>query len=190
MTQAEVCFKFKFGFCKYSERCKYRHVTLVCDDYKCDVVNCEKRHPKICRFYRDYNRCKFTVGCMYKHENKYEIFEKIEKKLENVKCNHDGKDLEKITNNVEEKLERMENLIELQRKQIEENNAKIASLELRVGDLENKFSNEKKNKDKKLKELENVLKSKNEKSIKDNFKCDYCDFSEDLMSISKENTQI
>ena len=42
MTQAEVCFKFKFGFCKYSERYKYRHVTLVCDDNKCDISKCEK----------------------------------------------------------------------------------------------------------------------------------------------------
>ena len=90
MTQAKVCFKFKFGFCKYSERCKYRHVTLVCDDYKCDVSKCEKRHPKICRYYRDYKRCKFTIGCMYKHENPYEVFEKFEKKLEEVTMNFTG----------------------------------------------------------------------------------------------------
>ena len=30
MTQAEVCFKYKFGFCKFNKRSKHRHVTLVC----------------------------------------------------------------------------------------------------------------------------------------------------------------
>ena len=78
MTQAGVCFKYKFGFCKFNERCKFRHVTLVCDDEKCDIDTCEKRHPKICKFYRDYKRCKFTVGCMYKHENQFELFENID----------------------------------------------------------------------------------------------------------------
>ena len=28
MTQANVCFKFKFGFCKFKERCVYRHVNI------------------------------------------------------------------------------------------------------------------------------------------------------------------
>ena len=108
----------------------------MCDDYKCDVSKCEKRHPKICRFYRDYKRCKFTVGCMYKHENQFELFEKIEKKLEKLKCNHSDKDKKKILENVEEKLESMESIIETQKKQMEENNAIIASLELRVDELE------------------------------------------------------
>ena len=176
MTQTGVCFKFKFGFCKFKEKCVYRHVTLVCDDHKCDVSQCEKRHPKICRFYRDYKKCKFTVGCMYKHENQYEIFEKFEKKLEEIKCNHSNIDIKKMTKNAEEKIERLERIIETQRKHIEENNAKIASLELRLDEFEKKSSNEKKSKDKKIKELENLIKSKNEKEVKAHFKCEYCDF--------------
>ena len=61
---------------------------------------------------------------MYKHENQYELFEKMEKKLEKVKCNHSDKDINKISKDVEEKLEIMKIRIETQRKQIEENNAK------------------------------------------------------------------
>ena len=49
----------------------------------------------------------------------------------------------------------MESIIETQKNQVEENNAIIASLELRVDELEKKFSNEKKYKDKKIKDLEN-----------------------------------
>ena len=81
----QICYKNKFGYCKYSERCFKRHVTLVCDDAKCEVFKCEKRHPKICRYYRDFRRCKFTVGCKYKHENHYDIFERFEDKLDELK---------------------------------------------------------------------------------------------------------
>ena len=70
----------------------------------------------------------------------------------------------------------MESRIKTQRKQLEENNAKITCLELRVGELENEFANEKKNKYRKIKDLENLLKSKREKAMKDSFKCEYCNF--------------
>ena len=80
MTQPKICLKNKFGFCKYSERCFYQHVSTVCDDYKCDVYKCEKRHPRICRYYRDFQRCKFTVVCKFKRENQYEVIKKIRRK--------------------------------------------------------------------------------------------------------------
>ena len=65
----------------------------------------------------------------------------------------------------------MESVIEVQRKQIDENSSKIASLELTLEEFEKKFSNEKKSKDRKLKDLETVIKTKNEKALKDIFKC-------------------
>ena len=39
-----------------------------------------------------------------------------------------------------------------------------------------KYSNEKKLKDKKIKDLENLIKIKNEKALKNIFKCEHCDF--------------
>ena len=113
---------------------------------------------------------------MYKHENQYEIFEKIEKKLEQVKCKHSDIDFQKTIKDADEKWDMMESRIEVQRKQIEENNAKIASLELRLDEFEKKFLKERKAHDKKIKELENLINSKKEKGKKDNFKCEYCDF--------------
>ena len=113
---------------------------------------------------------------MYKHENQYEIFEKMEKKLEEIKCNHSDKNIQEITKKFEETLGKMETTIELQRKQIEEDNAKLTSLELKLEEFERKFSNDKKSKDRKIKELENLIKIKNEKVLKDIFKCDHCDF--------------
>ena len=64
---------------------------------------------------------------------------------------------------------------------MKENDAKISSLELRMEDLEKKFKEQKKIKDKKIKELENAIKfkSSNEKATvnsKEIFKCSECDF--------------
>ena len=106
---------------------------------------------------------------MYKHENQYEIFEKFEKKLEQAKCNNSKIDIKKIIKDADEKWERMESIIEIQRKQIKENDAKIASLELRLDECEKKLLNEKKTQDRKMKDLENLIKSKKEKVKKDNF---------------------
>ena len=100
MTQS-ICFKNKFGYCKYKENCFFRHVTIVCEDAKCNVFQCEQRHPKICNYYRDFRRCKFTVGCKYKHE----IFEKFEKKLEELKQNRMGNQNDILAEKVDEKVE-------------------------------------------------------------------------------------
>ena len=152
MTQA-ICYKNKLGYCKYKEKCFYRHVTLVCDDVKCNVFQCEKRHPKICKYYRDFRRCKFTVGCKYKHENQYEIFEQFEKKLEELKSSRIGNDSDELAKKAEEKLESMENMLNNQRKELEEKNAQISSLELRMEEIEKKFRD-----DKKIKIKSNIMK--------------------------------
>ena len=43
MTRA-ICFKNKFGHCRYADSCSYEHVTLVCDDGQCDFKSYDKRH--------------------------------------------------------------------------------------------------------------------------------------------------
>ena len=70
-----------------------------------ELALCEKRHPKICKYFRDYKRCKFTVGCMYKHKIFHEIFENIEKKLEKVTCNHSDKENQKSKKRLRKKWE-------------------------------------------------------------------------------------
>ena len=103
MTQA-ICFKNKFGYCKFSDSCRYKHVTLVCEDGQCEIKNCEKRHPKICKYYRDYRRCKFTVGCKYKHENPNDKFDKLQKELEIIRKNYPYNEKENRYKKLEEEL--------------------------------------------------------------------------------------
>ena len=63
-----VCRYNKFGHCKYCENCKFMHVNEECENVACEIINCNLRHPRICNYYRDYQRCKFGEWCSFKHE--------------------------------------------------------------------------------------------------------------------------
>ena len=85
MATQNVCRYFKFGFCKYLERCRFPHVKEVCESQECDGRSCTLRHPRICSYYRDYNRCKFGEWCCFKHVEKDRISVKeIANKVENL----------------------------------------------------------------------------------------------------------
>ena len=92
MATQNVCKYHKFGFCKYSEKCRFPHVKEECENKECEVRSCNLRHPKICTYYKDYRRWKFGEWCSFKHVekieiNKREIFEKLDRleKLVKVK---------------------------------------------------------------------------------------------------------
>ena len=61
-----VCSYFKFGYCKHKELCRKNHVKELCEKVDCDISSCFLRHPKICKFYREYQKCKFDP-CMFRH---------------------------------------------------------------------------------------------------------------------------
>ena len=60
MVTQNVCPHNKFGYCKYQETCKILHVNDVCENSSCDISTCMSRHPKTCKYYRDFGRCKFN----------------------------------------------------------------------------------------------------------------------------------
>ena len=97
-----MCRKYKYGYCQYGDNCRYNHVDEICNDKTCAVFACEKRHPKICNFYREFQRCKFTTFCKYKHEKQNNVNENSERidQLE-IKL----KELEKINQKSEKKNE-------------------------------------------------------------------------------------
>ena len=93
--------------CTYKNMCRSRHVMTVCDAETCDVRKCELRHPKICRFFREYGRCKFNP-CSYQHEVHWkdsrlskEITDKLEKK---------DREIRELRNLIERKMEKIEGL--------------------------------------------------------------------------------
>ena len=76
MAAQNICRYFKFGFCKYLEKCRFQHVREICENNECDAKSCSLRHPKICSFFRDYNRCKFGEWCLFKHVDKKQSSDK------------------------------------------------------------------------------------------------------------------
>ena len=70
MAAQTICRYFKFRFCKYLKKCLFQHVREICENNECDVKSCSLRHPKICSFFRDYNRCKFVEWCLFKYVDK------------------------------------------------------------------------------------------------------------------------
>ena len=60
------CHYSKYGYCKFQDRCRKRHFNEVCENEDCEVWMCDKRHPKVCRYYSIYGHFKFQP-CAYKH---------------------------------------------------------------------------------------------------------------------------
>ena len=40
-----------------------------CESSECTGNNCERRHPKPCKYFSIYKRCKFGEYCAYEHES-------------------------------------------------------------------------------------------------------------------------
>ena len=87
MAAHPVCLFNKFGYCRYGELCKHKHLKEVCDDLDCEQKEvCHKRHPKQCRYYRDFGRCKFSEYCFFRHEESFkQNHNQIESELEQLK---------------------------------------------------------------------------------------------------------
>ena len=66
MKQNVLCRYNKYGHCKYCDKCHFRHVNVICVKQNCSVFYCENRHPVICKYFRNFRRCKFS-NCSYTH---------------------------------------------------------------------------------------------------------------------------
>ena len=87
--EQKVCGFFKFGYCKYKDTCRKKHNSEICENTSCEIRNCLLRHPKICRYFRDFGRCKFDELCAFKHieaeTTSSKRLEMLEKKVEENK---------------------------------------------------------------------------------------------------------
>ena len=150
MNPKVICRYNKFGFCKYNTKCRFRHNDLLCEAKSCNVSECEKRHPRICKFKRDYGRCKFTP-CAYSHDKPKDVtensekIERIENKLKDIEKKQDRPKDQDIGKNIELKLHAMEKEFE----------NKVKAFENKVIEL----SNEVKEKDVAIKNLEVQIKN-------------------------------
>ena len=75
-----ICEFYKYGHCKFLERCRKKHIKEVCENINCEIIDCQRRHPKPCRFFQMYGHCKFEY-CSYGHTDSKEMMKLKELKL-------------------------------------------------------------------------------------------------------------
>ena len=87
MSEKNVCYYNKFGFCKHGKHCFRYHGNKNCENVNCKVLECTLQHPRKCSLFSQFHYCKFGVYCRYSHEKSKEIksIEFIEKELNIVK---------------------------------------------------------------------------------------------------------
>ena len=59
----QVCLYFKYGYCKYKNKCKKEHMKETCQDLNhCkDQRICNKRHPRVCKMHVEDRTSEMTV---------------------------------------------------------------------------------------------------------------------------------
>ena len=62
------CWYFNWGYCKYTSKCHFSHPREICqtylEGYNCNQRECEKRHPKSCKWIEGSRSCK-RQDCAY-----------------------------------------------------------------------------------------------------------------------------
>ena len=108
----------KFG--KHGDMCRKLHVNQICENPSCKVMCCLKRHPKHCKFYKNYKRCKFDP-CAFLHTDDTDTFEYLKKENQSIllKLNENDKSIKALkakeieTENLIGKLLEIEKKIEI-----------------------------------------------------------------------------
>ena len=111
----------------------------MCENRFCEVSLCSLRHPKICRYYREYKRCKFNP-CAYKHEDDEKTIdtlmkenktmsEKIEQIVLDIKILTEK---EKKFEDIIQKLNNFENIVIEKNEKIEKLDDKIKDTNLKT----------------------------------------------------------
>ena len=134
MADENICLYNKFGYCKYRETCKYKHVKEICETIQCSEEKCSKRHPRTCRYFRDYRRCKFGSYCTFSHDvpknSDHCEIKVLKEKVDNLEKIISDKDLE-ISSIFESIAKQNEKQTELSKDLIDKND-QIAGLEVKL----------------------------------------------------------
>ena len=150
MATQVLCSFNKFGFCKYRETCRKRHIKETCEKTLCDISTCTSRHPRICKFFRDLGRCKFDP-CAFLHVENKNSLESLVKENEEIlqkiaKLDSTIKDLdEKIieSKHIQDKLRSVENKLDTfnsSQKEMFEKDSLIEKLNRKVSTIEKTLS--------------------------------------------------
>ena len=179
--KSEKCKYFNRGYCKLKDQCENLHDDKVCEDLDCNESDCDKRHPNPCKF---GPRCQFKrrKECLYLHvtlvpnddatEALNQKFTKLFKQLEREIEKRDSE-----INLLKGKLISLEGLDNINgvsdmKKDLETQNLKVNGLETKMEEVENLHKVQRKEQEKRIKELEKIIKCRDSR-----FKCKQCDYT-------------
>ena len=148
----QVCLYFKYGYCKYKNKCKREHMKETCQDLNhCkDQRICNKRHPRVCKMYVEDRICRLRNDCAYHHP------------LEKEELTFDNKEI----NDLKEKVDTLKFIVHLLVKKIENLESEIHKIK-GVETSEEVFEEEiQKEENEKKGNQENEVKEQNKKDKK------------------------
>ena len=180
MAAQNVCSWFKYGYCRHRESCRKRHNQEVCDESNCNIYRCIKRHPKTCKYYLNYGRCKFNP-CAFLHKNNDENVENLKK--DNLEIVRKLEAIDRNLKELEKKAELSESIIDKLTK-VEAKFDHITSIERQLLEKDIVI----KDLVEKVTELEQrVIKNEQiENKYKQTISCSYCDFT----SLSEQGLKV
>ena len=112
MAVENVCYFNKFGHCKYTTTCRNLHLKEVCEERNCESSKCNKRHPRNCRFFEQYQMCKFGLYCSFKHVQRIDMNAEVESLKSNIlKLEKEVNEKDTRVFILEEKVKEFENTI-------------------------------------------------------------------------------
>ena len=111
--EMEICKFNQFGFCKFRGKCFNKHENEICRNRnECTDSNCNKRHPKKCRYFLQFGYCKFKDTCAYSHMvDTNSKVEELEKEVA---------DLKEERKNLKEEVDRLKRIMFMMNKKINE----------------------------------------------------------------------
>ena len=77
-------------------------------EIKCEDGNCQKRHPKVCKFYNLFNRCKFGEYCAFEHRDNPLKVEMNALKMKYATLEHELNEKGNEVFDLKEKIEKLE----------------------------------------------------------------------------------
>ena len=118
-----VCRFNKFGFCRYGNLCFRKHENRKCENDNCQVKGCPYRHPRKCRYYIEYNNCKFGSYCKFSHDliplkKHNEEINDLKKQIKDLKKEIIEKDIE--LKKKDEEIDMIKNKVMLERDKVKE----------------------------------------------------------------------
>ena len=136
LTNFFQCSHHNKGYCKFRDQCRYPHFFTICSKSVCRDINCQNRHPRICRY---GEACKFEVlkACAYKLSET--VLERKEEK-DNLEIESLKKENEILRGLISE----LKNKVRKKEEKLEEKFKYISKMEKKISELQNENENLKK----------------------------------------------